>query len=449
MEVVGRAFKSASLFHILVVVTLEAVPLANPLIGNPFWVILKWRRMQRFYFAILSVVFVLAGCNQKPAVQAKQDTGPIAVRVTPVKVREVQRIVESVGTLFPFDEAIISAEIEGRAVKVVVDLGDHVTEGQPLVYISDEEQRYVVAEIEAQLRQSIERLGLKDEKDRVKDIRETPEVRRAHADLNEAETRYKRNRMLLDQKIGAQADFEQSQSRFQAAQAAYDATLNQTRNQIQEVERFKAQVELQRKKLRDTTVRAPFAAQVKDRQVTAGQLVGVNTPLITLVKIDPIRLRIEIPERMAPWIKTGQMAEIALEAFAGRKFQGKIWRISPTVDQAKRTFIVEALVPNPGHALKPGSYAKAMIATDRTDRVKVIPARAVSYVFGSNKAYVVAGDTVNARDVKVGDRFDQEIEILEGLEDGENVATTQLTRLDTGTKVRIQTGDSAPARPGE
>jgi RND family efflux transporter MFP subunit len=405
--------------------------------------------MLRSFSAIIPVALLFTGCGQKPPVQAKEDTGPIAVRVAPVKVRDVRRIIESVGTLFPFDEAIISAEIEGRVERVGADLGDHVSEGQVLVNISDEEQRYLLAQNEAQLRQSLERLGLKNDKDRVNDIRETPEVRRAQAELNEAEMRYKRTDTLVEQKIGAPADLDQARARFEAAQAAYDAMLNQTRNLIHEVERFKAQVELQRKKLRDTTVRAPFTAQVKERQVTVGQYVNANTPLFTLVNIDPIRLRIEVPERMAPWIKNGQIAQVALEAFTERKLQGKIWRISPTVDQSKRTFIVEALIPNPGNALKPGSYAKAIIPTDKSDRVKVIPVRAVNYVFGSNKAYVVSGDTVDARDVKVGDRFEQEIEILEGLEDGEQVATTQVNRLDTGTKVTIQTGAEPPARSSE
>ena len=188
--------------------------------------------------------------------------------------------------------------------------------------------------------------------------------------------------------------------------------------------------------MRDTTVYAPFAAAVKERQVTLGQYVRANTPLFTLVKTDPIRLRLEVPERMAPWIKTGQVAEVNVEAFGDRKFQGKVWRISPTVDQSKRTFIVEALIDNPTGELKPGSYARASLPTNKTETVKMVPARAVAYVFGSNKAYVVTpANTIEAREVKLGDRFDQNVEILEGVEDGEKVAVTQLTRLDTGSKV--------------
>ena len=126
----------------------------------------------------------------------------------------------------------------------------------------------------------------------------------------------------------------------------------------------------------DTTVRAPFLAMVKERMVNVGQYVRPNTPLFTLVKTDPIRLRIEAPERMAQWIKIGQTAEVALEAFPGRTFSGRVWRISPTVEQSKRTFVVEALIPNGSGELKPGFYAKARVHTDKTDHIRLAPVTA-------------------------------------------------------------------------
>ena len=158
---------------------------------------------------------------------------------------------------------------------------------------------------------------------------------------------------------------------------------------------------------------------MKERQVNVGQYVRANTPVFTLVKTDPIRLRIEVPERMAPWIKVGQMADVSLEAFPDRTFQGKIWRISPTVEQSKRTFIVEALIDNPAGELKPGSYAKARIRTDKVDRIRLVPRRAVNYVFGSNKAYVIKDGVIEAREVKLGDQFGEDVEITEGVEEGE------------------------------
>jgi RND family efflux transporter MFP subunit len=372
-------------------------------------------------------------------VQAKQEpAGPLTVKVAPVQARDITRNVEGVGTLFPFDEAVISAEIEGRVDELKVDLGDQVQQGQVLLHINDEEQRYLLQQNEAMLRQALERLGLKDENDRITDVRNAPDPRRAQADLTEAQQRYQRTKSLKDQGIASQSDLDTAQARFTSAQAAYESSLNQARNMIQMVEQSKAQLQLQRKKLRDTSVRAPFPGAVKERAIALGTYVRPNTALLTLVKVDPLRLRLEIPERMAPWIRVGQIAEVSLEAYEGKIFQGKIWRISPTVDQSKRTFVVEALVNNPTAELKPGSYARARVPTQKVEHIKLVPSRAVTYVFGANKAYVVKNGVVEAREVKTGDRFNDQIEILEGVEEGDMVATTQLNRLDTGAKVRTE-----------
>jgi RND family efflux transporter MFP subunit len=388
------------------------------------------------------LVILCAACAQKPVVLAQKETGPIQVAVVSVETRDVQRVVESVGTMFPYDESVISAEVDGRVDGIRVDLGDQVTAGQEMVHIADEEYRYMLATQEAQLRQALERLGLKDENDKIVDVRQAPGPRQAQADLFDAEQRYKRVKNLVDQGIMSQADLDQNEARFKAMQAAYETSINVARNLIQTVEQFRAQVDLQRKKLRDTSVRAPYNGYVKERTVNPGQYVraSVSSPLLTLVKIDPIRLRLEVPERMAPWVKVGQVADISVEAFEGRKFSGRIWRISPMVDQTKRTFVVEALVDNPNALLKPGSYARARIPTDKMERIHLVPTRAVSYVYGANKTYVVASDTVQAREVKLGDRFGDNVEIVEGVAAGEQVATTQLSRLDTGSKVRIVSG---------
>ena len=151
----------------------------------------------------------LAGCNKQVADQTTaKASGPVTVRTVAAKGRDIQRIVESVGTFYPMEEAIISAEVDGRAEEVKKDLGDLVEAGEILVRINDEEQRYQVAQSEAQLRQSLERLGLKDEKQRLTDPREAPDVRRAQAELYEAEQRLKRIRSLVDQNIGAKSELD-------------------------------------------------------------------------------------------------------------------------------------------------------------------------------------------------------------------------------------------------
>ncbi|MEJ7604708.1 MAG: efflux RND transporter periplasmic adaptor subunit [Bryobacteraceae bacterium] len=379
---------------------------------------------------------LVVGCTRSQPIQAKQESGPIPVQAAKVSAREVQRSIQSIGTLYAFDETVVSAEIEGRVLEVKADLGDSVQKGQVLVRIAEEEQKYVVAQTEAQLRMAMERVGLKHESDRVTDVREASEVRRAQADLTDAEQRFKRVRSLVDQGISSQAELDQSQARYRAAQAAYDQSINQARNLLQEIERSRAALDLQRKKLRDTTVSAPFSGQVKERTITPGSYVRPNAPLFTLVKVDPVRLRVEVPERMAPWVRSGQIADVNLEAYGDKIFKGRVWRISPTVDQSKRTFVVEALIDNPGGLLKPGSYAKVSMPTNKVEHIRLAPVRAVAYVFGSNKAYVIKTER-GSREVKLGDRFEQLVEIIQGLEEGETVALTQLARLDTGSKVSI------------
>src|SRR5260370_5696091 len=247
----------------------------------------------------------LFGCGRQPAVQAKQDSSPISIKASPMIVKQLQRDVESVGTLFPYEEVTISSEIDGRVVEVVGGLGDSVTRSQVLVRVSDEEQRYLLAQNEAQLRQSLERLGLKDEKDRVGDIASTPDVRRAQADLTDAQQRFARSRSLTEQSIGSRQDLDAAQAHVHAMQATYDTTLNQTRNLVREIERTRAVVDLQRKKLRDTTIYAPEAGHVKERLVNVGQYGPPHTPGFTLGKVDPVRAPSAGAERTGAWGKTG------------------------------------------------------------------------------------------------------------------------------------------------
>ncbi len=268
-----------------------------------------------------------------------------------------------------------------------------VKEGQVLARISDEEQRYLVAQQEAQLRQSLERLGLKNENDRLQNLEDAPDVRRARADLYDAETRYKRVRELVDQGIGPQSDLDQALARYQAAQAAYDQTLNQTRNLLQEVERFKASLSLQRKKLRDTVVRAPFTAFVKERQAVAGAYVRANTPLFTLVKTDPVRLRIEVLRAHEPVGARRAGGGSHRRGVRGPEVrrQGLAHLAHRRPDQAHLRR--RGAHPEPRNELKPGSYARARLQTQKSETITVVPARAVLYVLGSNKSFVVEPDS--------------------------------------------------------
>jgi len=384
----------------------------------------------------------LVSCNKSRQAMAGGDQAksgkPIAVRVGRVAAEQIERRVEAVGTLLAFEEVTISAETEGRIIEVRVDLGDRVHRGQQLAVIHPEEQQYLVDQQQAQFRQALDRLGLKDENDRVKDINDVPEVRKAAADLFEAEQRYKRMRELVAQQIASRQDLDQAEARFQAAKADHDYTLRQVQNLITQVAQSKASLELARKRLRDTVIEAPFDGSIRERMVHPGQYVKQQSPLYQLVNADPLRLRAEVPERMAPWVMTGSDVEVRVEAHADRVFHGKVSRISPAVDEQKRTFAIEALIPNGEGLLKPGFYGKATIQTHRREQVISIPPSAVMYAYGTNRAFVIDSGKASARELKLGERIGNKVEVVEGLRGGEQIALTEVEKLDNGTPVVIQ-----------
>lgn len=358
---------------------------------------------------------------------------PVSVRVLRLKAQEIERHVEAVGTLLAFEEVTVSSETEGRVTEVLSDLGDRVQRGQRLAIIHPEEQQYALAQQEAQLRQALDRLGLKNETDRIQDINDVPEVRKAAADLFDAEQRYNRTRELVAQQIASRQDLDQAESRYKAARASSDLTVHQVQNLISQVAQFRASVALARKRLRDTTVEAPFAGAIKERLVHPGQYVKPQTPLFLLVNADPLRLRAEVPEKMAPWVRVGNGVEVRVEAHPDRVFTGKVTRVSPAVDEQKRTFAIEALIPNGHGLLRPGFYTKTVIQTQKRERVVSIPTAAVLYAYGSNKAFIVDGGKAAVRELKLGERVGDKVEVVEGLQGDEQLVLTELERLDNGT----------------
>ena len=121
------------------------------------------------------------------------------------------------------------------------------------------------------------------------------------------------------------------------------------------------------RQLRDTEIRAPFDGYVEKRLVNLGELVKTQTPVMAIVRVDPLKVIAEIPEKMAPWIKDGQPVQLQVDAYPDRMFTGKVSRISPAVNTATRAFPFEALVPNQDAVLKPGTFARVHIESDKTD----------------------------------------------------------------------------------
>jgi membrane fusion protein (multidrug efflux system) len=189
------------------------------------------------------------------------------------------------------------------------------------------------------------------------------------------------------------------------------------------------------RQLRDTEIRAPFDGIVEKRLVNLGELVKTQMPVMAIVRVDPLKVIAEIPEKMAPWIKEGQPVQLHVDAYPDRTFIGKVSRISPAVNTATRAFPFEALVPNQDAVLKPGTFSRVHIESGKVDTVTTLPYAVLQYRYGVNRVYLVDGDKLTMRELKVGDRLGDRIEIVSGVKAGDRVAASDIDKLTDGLKV--------------
>jgi len=346
----------------------------------------------------------------------------LSVRALNIAPKAIRRNIESVGSLYAFEEVTVSSEVEGRVERVFADVGDRISSGQPLVKVAPAELELTLEQQRAALQQARARLGINGDNDDLNDVRAAAEVKRAAADLADAEQKYRRAKTLYDQGVLPRQNYDEAESHYNAARAAYDLAVQAVENMRAQLAGSRASTRLAQKKLNDSTIRAPFAGQVKERSVTQGQYLKVQTPVMVIVNIDPLRVRLKVPEKMAAWVHEGQEVTVTVEAYAERIFKGKVTRINPSVDQQTRAFEVEALIENHENALKPGFFVKATIPSSNVANALFVPQDALLYVYGVYKIFVIEGNTLKEKEVKLGERSGDDVEITDGLREGERIA---------------------------
>jgi RND family efflux transporter MFP subunit len=208
------------------------------------------------------------------------------------------------------------------------------------------------------------------------------------------------------------------------------------------VAQARAQRALAEKAVADVVVYAPFDGYISQRRVSVGEFVQPSTAIVTLLRIDPLRLQLMIPSVQASSIQTGQTVTARVDAYPGKLFEGKITALNPLIAAESRSFLVEARVPNPEALLKPGMFAVASIQLGRTERALVVPKRAVIEDVNTNsyRVYVVDNDnTARLRVVQLAARQAQSdtTKLLTGIKEGERVATSNLAELYDGARVSI------------
>jgi RND family efflux transporter MFP subunit len=377
----------------------------------------------------------VAGCSKTDTAQARgRDAAAKVVKVETVKEETVKRNVELVGTLAAVDQVTISSEAEGKVSRLLADLGDRVKAGQALILVDREKQEYNLDQQRASLEKSLAQLGAPDAQ-HLPDAEKTPDVQKAAADLAQAKQAHERASALFKRTLVPQQTLDDAATTLESKQASYDLSLQNAKNLRASIQASEASMKLADRQLRDTEIRAPFDGYVEKRLVNLGELVKMQMPVMSIVRVDPLKVIAEIPEKMAPWIKEGQPVQLHVDAYPDRTFIGKVSRISPAVNTATRAFPFEALVPNQDAVLKPGTFARVHIESGKTDNVLTLPYATMQYRYGVNRVFLLDGDKLTAHELKVGERLGDRIEIISGVKAGDRVAATDIEKLTDGQKV--------------
>jgi RND family efflux transporter MFP subunit len=391
-------------------------------------------------FGIVALATVAAACSKSETAQARgRDDGAKPVKVEAVSQQSVTRSVEVVGTLAAVDEVTVSSEADGIVSRILHDLGDRVHAGDALVELDREKAEYNLAQQRAALARALAQYGAPDPS-HLPPVERTPDVQKARAEMVQAQQSYDRSKELMNRQLVPRQTLDDADAMLQAKKAVYESSLQNAKNLEANIAAAEAAMKLADRQLRDTYIRAPFDGYVQRRFVNVGQLVkgsGTPVPVMAVVRVDPLKVTSEIPEKMVPWITVGQPVELHVDAYPDKAIAGKMSRLSPAVNTATRAFPFEALVPNGDALLKPGTFARVKVQTNKTDQILTLPYAALQYRYGVNRVFVVNGDHLVAKELKVGERLGDRIEIVSGVNAGDPIAMTDVDKLVDGLKVSV------------
>ncbi len=363
------------------------------------------KRSRRQKVGIRSVVFLLLlcaavsaniGCKKQEEKTAKERA--VNVRVWPAEARSLRPFVESIGTLNPYDIVNVSSELDGILKTIHVDEGSPVTAGQVIAEIKDIDYSLAVEQAGAVVRQ-------------------------AEAALANAKQEHQRKEALYREELVTKQQFDDIVARLALTQG--------------DVARARAGLEMAAEKLTKARIFAPMAGSVKEKKVTAGDYIRNGTFLVSIIRIDLLKLTFTVSEKDVGSLRAGQDVAFTVDASPGREFRGQVKTIYPHLEEKTRSLQVEAVVSNADRSLKPGLFARVTLYTGPARNTVVAPITALLYDSSTTKLFVVEGDRAKERKVRSGRKYGEFMEIVEGLKAKEIVVTAGQNNLMEGALVNV------------
>jgi len=413
----------------------------------------------KFKLVLLTLLLVAVGvfaaaCRGSKANVRKEEPSanaqPAAIEVTTAAAikRDLPRFFEATGSLAGDQQTDVAPQTAGKVVGVGVDIGTYVRRGQMLVQLDESELKLHVDQASAQVeqakaavRQAEEKIGLRS--GQAFDPNRVAEVAAAKVTYDLAEKELKRAEKLIESGDVSRSFYDAQRARRDQLKEQYEVQLAQARQNYAAVDvartnvaNAESQLALAKKNLSYAVIPAPIDGFVIERTADLGEYVSPQQKVVTIVRTNPLRIRIDIPEQAIPQIKVGQSVSITTSAWPDKNFAGRVARIAPNVSATSRTMTVEAEIDNSGNTLKPGQFATVRILQERAEPAVLIPARAVLNQAGVNRVYVVKDGHAEQRLVQTGQTEGDLIEIRNGVAADEQVATSNLEQLTDGIAIK-------------
>jgi membrane fusion protein (multidrug efflux system) len=353
----------------------------------------------------LGCVALMSSCGKSDAPKsgAPKESAPREVRVARAELRPMERTLHVVGTLAAQNEATVAAQVAGQLEKNLVDLGDRVQAGQELALI-DTTSYDALANASA------------------------ANLTRANASAANAAQNLKRTQELQQEQIASTSDL--------------DAAVADAARTRAEVKAAEANDAVTRLAVARSRVKAPFTGVVAERIASPGDYLAVGAPIVRLVQTDPLRLRLEVPERDSVAVRVGQVVRVFIEGDTN-SYRGQLSRIAPAIRADNRMLPIEADVPNPG-GLRAGLFVRAQIITTEPKETLSIPANTIVTFAGLEKVVAVKDGKATEKTVTTGRRDGNWVEILSGLSAGETIVLDP-AGIRTGQPVAVANQSSSQA----
>jgi RND family efflux transporter MFP subunit len=433
----------------------------------------------------LSIFIISCGGSSAKNNNANSNTNtlPTVVEATTATaiVQNVPTYFEATGSLASDAQTDVAPTVGGKIVEVNFDIGSYVQKGAVLVRLDDRDARIRLEQAQAQVaqaqsnvrqaqaqveqarasvRQTQSRLGITEGSNF--DIETFSQVRATKAQLELAEKELGRAERLLEsgdiartiydqrkaQRDQLRAQLDESRSTAAVAVSAIRTAMTQVSSAQAAVgtarsaeEAARTQISSAQKAIGDAVVYSPISGYVSERVADVGEFISPNTPsskVATIVRTSVLRMRIDVPEQNVGQVKAGQGISLQTSAYPDRNFAGTVVRISPSVNATSRTLTVEAEVENGEGLLKPGQFATVRIAQGAPKQSVMIPTVAVKTEGDTNRVYDIKDGRAEERIVKLGVLENDLIEVQQGVQEGEAVATSNLNVIYDGVTVNRQ-----------